>query len=104
MATKVSKNKSSTRFRGPKKKTTPVHKAIQIESEESDSSASLLSDNENHWNDTKAAAGDLTSDYQNIQKLVKYVKVGNTTATMISLCCLKDYDLTLPINRMVRTF
>lgn len=104
MATKVSKTKSSTRFCAPKKSTTPARKTVQIESEESESSDSTLSDDENHWNDTKPAASDLTPDYQNIQKLVKYVKAGNTTATMISLCCLKDYDLTLPMNRRVRTF
>lgn len=104
MATNVSKNKFSTKFRAPKKRTTPIHKTIQIESDESSESDSILSDDENHWNDAKPAASDLTPDYQNIQKLVKYVKAGNTTATMISLCCLKDYDLTLPMNRMVRTF
>lgn len=104
MTTKICKKKSLTKFRAPTKRTAPVRKAIQIESEEYESSDSILSDDENHWNDKKLAAGDLTPDYQNIQKLVKYVKAGNATATMISLCCLKDYDLTLPINRMVRTF
>lgn len=92
-----------TKLKNSKKK--PIRKAIQADSEESDTSDSdILSDDDNRWNDTKRAAGDLTPDYHNIQKLVKYVKAGNTTATMISLCCLKDYDLTVPINRMVSHF
>lgn len=100
MATKGSKiNFISRKSKNSKRST---RKIVVIESEESDSSDSILSDDDDsRWNDSKRTTGDLTPDYHNIQKLVKYVKAGNTTATMISLCCLKDYDLTLPINRMV---
>uniref|UniRef100_W5KDL5 Outer dynein arm docking complex subunit 2 n=1 Tax=Astyanax mexicanus TaxID=7994 RepID=W5KDL5_ASTMX len=36
---------------------------------------------------------DLPSEYWEIQKLVKYLKVGNQTATVIALCCIRDFNL-----------
>ncbi|XP_076856086.1 outer dynein arm-docking complex subunit 2 isoform X2 [Brachyhypopomus gauderio] len=36
---------------------------------------------------------DLPSDYWQIQKLVKYLKVGNQTATVIALCSMRDFNL-----------
>ncbi|XP_072516547.1 outer dynein arm-docking complex subunit 2 [Salminus brasiliensis] len=36
---------------------------------------------------------DLSSEYWEIQKLVKYLKVGNQTATVIALCCIRDFNL-----------
>jgi len=36
---------------------------------------------------------DLPSEYWQIQKLVKYLKGGNQTATLISLCSMLDFDL-----------
>lgn len=90
-----------------KKLRKPVVKAHTIarkaDSEESDSSENILSDDENQWKDTKRIT-DPTPDYHNIQKLVKYVKAGNTTATIVSLCCLKDYDLSISTNQLVRIF
>lgn len=74
----------------------------KAESEESDSSEYILSDDETQWKDTKRTVSDPTPDYHNIQKLVRYVKAGNTTATIVSLCCLKDYDLSISMNQMVR--
>lgn len=72
------------------------------EPEKSDSSDSFASDDEDdHWKDTKPAF-ESTPDYHSIQKLIKYVKAGNTTATMVSLCCLKDFDLTIFNNQLVR--
>lgn len=76
----------------------------KVESDESDSSDNILSDDENQWKDTKRTVVDPTPDYHAIQKLVKYVKAGNTTATIVSLCCLKDYDLSISINQLVRDF
>lgn len=43
--------------------------------------------------------GEIPSEYWHIQKLIKYMKTGNQTATMIALCCLKDHDLTNEINQ-----
>ncbi|KAG5316169.1 ARMC4 protein, partial [Acromyrmex insinuator] len=37
---------------------------------------------------------EVPSEFWHIQKLVKYMKAGNQTATMVSLCLLKDYDFT----------
>ncbi|XP_017781924.1 PREDICTED: armadillo repeat-containing protein 4 [Nicrophorus vespilloides] len=42
---------------------------------------------------------DKPPEYWHIQKLVKYLKSGNQTATVVSLCCLKDHDLTSQINQ-----
>lgn len=43
---------------------------------------------------------EIPPEYWHIQKLVKYMKSGNQTATVIALCCLKDHDLTTEINQM----
>lgn len=75
-----------------RRKKTPVPTKL-VESDESDSTDVITSsDEEDRWKDKKCVADDLPSDYWSIQKLIKYVKAGNTTATMVSLCCLKDYD------------
>ena len=72
------------------------------ESDDSDSTDVISSsDEEDRWRETKRSAEDLPPEYWNIQKLVKYIKAGNPTATMVSLCCLKDFDLTTQINQMV---
>jgi len=39
------------------------------------------------------ANADLPSEYWQIQKLVKYLKGGNQTATIIALCSLRDFNL-----------
>ncbi|XP_072810986.1 outer dynein arm-docking complex subunit 2 isoform X7 [Vicugna pacos] len=41
----------------------------------------------------KEANADLPSEYWQIQKLVKYLKRGNQTATVIALCSMKDFKL-----------
>lgn len=43
---------------------------------------------------------DIPPEYWHIQKLVKYMKSGNQTATVVALCCLKDHDLRNEINQM----
>ncbi|XP_046686881.1 LOW QUALITY PROTEIN: armadillo repeat-containing protein gudu-like [Homalodisca vitripennis] len=50
------------------------------------------------WQESKSS--DLPSEYWHIQKLVKYMKAGNQTATIVALACLKDHDLTTEINQM----
>ncbi|KAK2589161.1 hypothetical protein KPH14_001979 [Odynerus spinipes] len=47
----------------------------------------------------KDDTSDISSEFWIMQKLIKYMKVGNQTATTISLCLLKDYDLT---NRAIQ--
>lgn len=102
MSLKKSKtNFTSTNLKILKKSTQKVPITVRkAESDDSDSSENIFSDDENQWKDSKRAVSP-TPDYHNIQKLVKYVKAGNTTATTISLCCLKDYDLDLPTNQVV---
>lgn len=46
------------------------------------------------------AKADIPPEYWHIQKLVKYMKTGNQTATVVALCCLKDHDLTHEINQL----
>ncbi|KAF7415190.1 hypothetical protein HZH68_003679 [Vespula germanica] len=47
----------------------------------------------------KTEVSDVSSEFWIMQKLIKYMKAGNQTATIISLCLLKDYDLT---NRAIQ--
>lgn len=73
-----------------------------VDSEESDSTdVATSSDEEDRWREKKRSTEDMPLEYWNIQKLVKYIKAGNPTATMVALCCLKDYDLTTSINQAV---
>ena len=52
------------------------------------------SDEEEEIQDRRQDAGsDLPSEYWQIQKLVKYLKGGNQTATIISLCSMRDFNL-----------
>lgn len=70
------------------------------ESDESDSTeVDSSSDEEDRWKET-SRSGDLPSEYWHIQKLVKYIRAGNQTATIVALCCLKDHDLTTHINQL----
>lgn len=36
---------------------------------------------------------ELPSEYYQIQKLVKYLRCGNQTATIIAICALRDFEL-----------
>lgn len=49
--------------------------------------------------DQEHLRADIPPEYWHIQKLVKYMKTGNQTATVVALCCLKDHDLTSTINQ-----
>uniref|UniRef100_A0A182PF91 Armadillo repeat-containing domain-containing protein n=1 Tax=Anopheles epiroticus TaxID=199890 RepID=A0A182PF91_9DIPT len=77
----------------------PPEKEKAQESYESDSSDQVSSsDEEERWKDSKLS-NDVPSEYWHIQKLVKYMKAGNQTATIVALCCLKDHDLTTQMNQ-----
>lgn len=58
------------------------------------------SDEEDRWKERTLKQSELPSEYWHIQKLVKYMKAGNQTATVVALCCLKDHDLTTQINQI----
>ena len=65
------------------------------ESEDNTSSEESSSDEEAFMDlKTLSAQGDLPQDFWQIQKLVRYLKIGNQTATVIALCVLNDFDLT----------
>lgn len=73
---------------------------MKEETYDSDSPEVLSSsDEEDRWKET-ARAVDIPAEYWNIQKLIKYIKAGNPTTTMVSLNCIMDYDLRLQINQL----
>nr|XP_039263732.1 armadillo repeat-containing protein 4-like [Styela clava] len=62
--------------------------------EEDMSDSSEESEEEDEAQDRRQEAGtDLPSEYWQIQKLVKYLKGGNQTATIIALCAMRDFNL-----------
>lgn len=74
-------------------------KGFNTDSSESEEILSS-SDDEDRWKERTIKQSDLPSEYWHIQKLVKYMKAGNQTATVVALCCLKDHDLTTQINQI----
>lgn len=75
------------------------HKGFGSDSSESTDVVSS-SDEEDRWKERNIKQADLPAEYWTIQKLVKYMKAGNQTATVVALCCLKDHDLTTQINQI----
>ncbi|KAK7500939.1 hypothetical protein BaRGS_00007819 [Batillaria attramentaria] len=80
-----------------KKKMEPSlrHKSkTPVEPQDSFSESSTESEEEEEAVERRAEANaDLPSEYWQIQKLVKYLKGGNQTATIIALCSLRDFNL-----------
>nr|XP_020139688.1 armadillo repeat-containing protein 4 isoform X2 [Microcebus murinus] len=70
-----------------------LRKSVErIEEIVSDSSSESEEDEETPDHRQEANA-DLPSEYWQIQKLVKYLKGGNQTATVIALCSMRDFNL-----------
>ena len=44
--------------------------------------------------------GDIPAEFWQIQKLVKYLRVGNQTATIIAISSLRDFDLQNEANQL----
>ncbi|XP_059095176.1 outer dynein arm-docking complex subunit 2-like isoform X1 [Tigriopus californicus] len=64
-------------------------------SEDDASTGDSTSDDENYSDmKTLTAQGEIPQDFWQIQKLIRYLKIGNQTATVIALCVLNDFDLT----------
>ena len=78
----------------------PCPQLNKIEQDEDSDSTDVMSstDEEDRWK-AVARSAEIPPDYYNIQKLVRYIKSGNQTATIVALCCLLDYNLTIPINQ-----
>jgi armadillo repeat-containing protein 4 len=70
--------------------------AVHVESDSTEVASS--SDEEARWKE-KIKPSEVPTEYWTIQKLMKYMKAGNQTATVVSLCCLKDHDLTNQLNQ-----
>ncbi|KAH9496197.1 Armadillo repeat-containing protein 4 [Bulinus truncatus] len=66
----------------------------KVDSEERFSESSTESEEEEEVIERRHEANaDLPTEYWQIQKLVKYLKGGNQTATIIALCSLRDFNL-----------
>lgn len=79
-----------------KKKRTPsrMKSKTPIEPEDSFSESSSESEEEEEAVERRTETNaDLPSEYWQIQKLVKYLKGGNQTATIIALCSMRDFNL-----------
>nr|XP_006811379.1 PREDICTED: armadillo repeat-containing protein 4-like [Saccoglossus kowalevskii] len=83
---KVVKEKSGHGDRKPK---TPAQ-----EEEDFSESSSESEEEEETLDRRQESNADLPSEYWQIQKLVKYLKGGNQTATIIALCSMRDFNLT----------
>lgn len=55
---------------------------------------SSVSSDEEELQEKRQENSDLPAEYWQIQKLVKYLRCGNQTATIIAICSLRDFDLT----------
>ncbi len=70
-----------------------LYHSTSLEEEEfadSDSEAS----SEEEQQEKRQENSELPAEYYQIQKLVKYLRSGNETATVIAICSLRDFDLT----------
>lgn len=85
---KVEKRKPKRKGSEKRKSKTPVEQTDSF----SESSTESEEEEEAVERRTEANA-DLPSEYWQIQKLVKYLKGGNQTATIIALCSLRDFNL-----------
>ncbi|TPX55740.1 hypothetical protein PhCBS80983_g05062 [Powellomyces hirtus] len=69
---------------------------VEEEDEYSDSGAD---DSEEEIQEKRQEISELPAEYYQIQKLVKYLRAGNQTATIIAICSLRDFDLTNEFNQ-----
>ncbi|XP_051690365.1 outer dynein arm-docking complex subunit 2 isoform X2 [Oryctolagus cuniculus] len=76
------------------------HGRAQLSSKSADKIEEISSENSSESEEDEEPADhrqevnvDLPSEYWQIQKLVKYLKGGNQTATVIVLCLMKDFNL-----------
>jgi len=72
----------------------PRIRLVSEKAEEESSDDEPESENEEEIRYLQEDHLEVPSEFWHIQKLIKYMKAGNQTATMVSLCLLKDYDLT----------
>ena len=75
-----------------------MRKQVALEDSESDTDDDDLE--ENHDKKRQEQSNELPAEYWQIQKLVKYLKGGNQTATIIAMCSLRDFDLENEMNQL----
>ncbi|KAG7212015.1 hypothetical protein KM043_011210 [Ampulex compressa] len=71
----------------------PRIRYITEKAEEQSSDDEPESESEDEQRYLKDELPEVPSEFWHIQKLIKYMKAGNQTATMVALCLLKDYEL-----------
>ncbi|XP_005398162.1 PREDICTED: armadillo repeat-containing protein 4 isoform X1 [Chinchilla lanigera] len=70
-----------------------LRKSVDKVEEMASESSSESEEDEEPPDHRQEANADLPSEYWQIQKLVKYLKGGNQTATVIALCSMRDFNL-----------
>ncbi|XP_028660180.1 outer dynein arm-docking complex subunit 2 [Erpetoichthys calabaricus] len=70
-----------------------ISKISGVWTEEFSESSSESEEDEDQLDRRQESSTDLPSEYWQIQKLVKYLKGGNQTATVIALCSMRDFNL-----------
>ncbi|KAM8967234.1 outer dynein arm-docking complex subunit 2 isoform 2-T2 [Pelodytes ibericus] len=88
-----SKNRSYVPTSAPRKHSALKSKTPGAKSDEFSSSSSESEEDEEQPDRRQESNTDLPSEYWQIQKLVKYLKGGNQTATVIALCSMRDFNL-----------
>ncbi|KAJ3056514.1 Armadillo repeat-containing protein 4 [Rhizophlyctis rosea] len=68
--------------------------------QEEDSSSESGDSPEEEAQEKRQENTELPAEYYQIQKLVKYLRVGNQTATIIAICSLRDFDLMNEPNQL----
>lgn len=71
----------------------PKHRIIDETAEEDSSDDELESGSDDDGNYVKEDTPEVPSEFWHLQKLIKYTKAGNQTATTVALCLLKNYEL-----------
>jgi hypothetical protein len=75
-----------------------VARQNSFDEEEFQISDSDKSDEDNQ--DSRNDSNEFSAEYYQIQKLVKYLRCGNPTATIIAICALRDFDLNNDVNQL----
>lgn len=88
------RKKQKNKLKPRRNSSTQRKQKTPVEPADSFSESSTESEEEEEAVERRAEANaDLPSEYWQIQKLVKYLKGGNQTATIIALCSLRDFNL-----------
>lgn len=71
----------------------PRHCFVNEAAEEDSSDDEPESESDEETRFVKEETPELASEFWQLQKLIKYTKAGNQTATTVALCLLKNYQL-----------